>query len=353
MKHTCRIHRTCQHRGFSLRALSLLLTLILAMPLLAGCNANAGIDETAPLPPGEALASGQPVPPGESPRSMQTDDPSRTSLRFLFPGEQPKGWDAVRSEIETRIAGTVNVSLDFEWLGYEDYLPGVKVLDASGDPCDAFCVGKPQPHHPDFTKMAREGKLADITQLFHDSTPSLAARYTEEELAYARVDGKQYAVPSLDPQAYCTYLMVDDALLKQFGMKDINNYEEYESFLQSVKASEPDRLPGTIANSVSSLLLFARASGYAIVDETQGLVCKWGDPAHKVIAWETTPEFRTAISFVSRWIEKGYLTIEPDPIKTASYVYYGALYPPSDKTLNMSVGTASGDIAQSPPLRTF
>lgn len=330
-----------------------LLPLALSLLLLAGCAGKPAPDGTAPLPPAEVQTDSQPVPPGESPHALQSAESNRTSLRFLFPGQQPKGWDAVRSEIETRIAGTVSVSLDFEWLPFETYLAGAKLLDASGDPCDAFCVGKPQPHYPDFTGMAREGKLADITRLLLDSVPALAGRFTEEELAYGRVDGKQYAVPSLDPQAYCTYLMVDDALLNQSGIKDINSFEQYESFLQFVKESAPDRIPGTIANSVDTLPLFARASGYAIVDEKQALVCKWDDPEHKVIAWETTAEFRKAVSFVSRWIEKGYLTRDPDPIKTASYVYYGSLYPPSDETANMTISTGDGNPQQSPPLRTF
>jgi len=277
----------------------------------------------------------------------------RAVLKFYFPGQQPKAWDEVRAEIEKELADTVNVSLDFKWLENQSYIQKMNTLTASDDSFDAFCVAKPQQYYLDFTKLVREGKLKDITQLFRESAPALFQKYTEEELDYARVDGKLFAVPSLYPCAYCTYLMADDALLKKYSLPDISSFDQYEAYLKTVKENEPELIPGTIANSVDTLNLFARASGYVVVDEPQKLVYKWDDPKMKIVAWENTPEFKEAVNYIASWFKKGYLVSNPDQLKTTSFIYFGTLTPPSNETTKMTFSNSSGTMGESNPLRVF
>lgn len=277
----------------------------------------------------------------------------RVAIKFYFPGQQPKSWNEVCAEIEEQISDTINASLDFKWLEYQSYIQKMNTLDASDEQFDAFCLSKPQQNYLDFSKLARDWKLKDITQLFPVNAPVLMKKYTEEELDYAKVDGKLYAIPSLYPHAYCTYLMVDDALMKKYSIPNISNYEQYEVYLKAVKDNEPDLVPGTIANSIDTLSLFARASGYVIVDELQKLVYKWDDTEMKVVAWESTPEFREAVNYIANWFEKGYLASNPDQMKTTSFIYYGELGPPQEETTKMTFSGSSGIIGESNPLRVF
>lgn len=254
-----------------------------------------------------------------------------STVSFCFPGQQPKNWEAVRAEIESRSADIVNASLDFKWIEFQQYLQKIKIDDASGDVCDAYCLGKPDSFYPDFTSLAREGKLKDISELFPEYAPVLFTKYSPEELEYASVDGKTYAVPSLSPMAYSTYLMVDDALHKKYDLPDITTLEQYEMYLKKIKENEPDKLPGTVANSVDSMSLFARAFDYVIVDEIQKLVYKWNDPEMKIIPWEQTPEFSEATGKITDWLNKGYMNAEPDQTKATSFVYHGQLSPMTEE----------------------
>lgn len=276
-----------------------------------------------------------------------------TTIMFYFPGHKPGSWNEVRAKIEEQISGTINASLDFKWLDFQGYIQKMSVLEASDELFDAFCLGKPQQRYPDFTKLARDGKLKDITPLFAVNAPSLMKKYTEEELNYGKVDKKLYAIPSLYPFAYCTYLMVDEALMKKYGISNISNYEQYEAYLKAVKENEPDLVPGTIANGTDTLRLFARASGYVIADEIQKLVYKWDDPKMKVLAWEKTPEFKEAVNYIADWFKKGYLVSNPDQIKTTSFIYYGMLNAPSEEATKMTFSTSSGEMKESNPLRIF
>lgn len=280
-------------------------------------------------------------------------NPERVAIKFYLPGQQPKSWEDVRVKIEEQISSTINATLDFKWFDHQNYQQKISVIDASAEPFDAFCLGKPQEYYPDFTKLAREGKIKDITKLFPANAPSLMKKYTEEELEYAKIDGKLYAVPSLYPYAYCTYLMADEALLKKYNISNITNYEQYESYLKAVKDNEPDLIPGTIANVPDTLWLFARASGYVIVDEIQKLVYKWDDPKMNILAWEKTPEFKEAVNYIASWFKKGYLVSNPDQMKTTSFVYYGPLMMPSEETTKMTFSSSSGEFKESNPLRIF
>lgn len=273
------------------------------------------------------------------------------SLKFYFPGTEPKGWPDVRAELEKQSADMVNVSLDFKWIEFGQYMFRIKTLEASGDVFDAFCVGKPESNYPDFTSLARESKLADISALFPENAQSLYSKYSKEELDFAKVDGKLYAVPSLYPAAYCAYLMVDDALCKKYKISDITSLDQYEAYLKAVKNNNPELIPGIIVNGVDSIKLFARAYGYVILDGSQNLVYKWDDPKMTIKAWEQTPEFLEATNRIAGWYGKGYLKGDPklDLSKVTSFVNYGELTPPSKEPQKMAFSPAS----KSNPLSVF
>ncbi len=275
-------------------------------------------------------------------------------VKFLFPGSEPKNWKNVKAELDKRTSNAINVSLDFKWIEFSQYLETVKTIGASNEIYDAFIVSKPEPFYPDFTALAREGRLKDISDIFPSSAPLLFSKYSSEELKYASVDNKLYAVPSLYPWARCAYLIVDDTLLRKYNLPDITDYENYELFLKTIKDNEPDLTPGTIANRVSTINLFARASSYVIADESKNLVYKWDDPEMKLIPWEKTPEFYEIINYAIDWYRKGYLVYEPELMKTASFIDEGQLTPPTEETSTMTFSSSDTQkIEQSNPMRAF
>lgn len=293
----------------------------------------------------------------DDPSFMEEYEPldvqKRVTIKFLFPGTKPREWDKVRSEIEKRSADAVNASLDFRWEVPVQYEYTVKMLDASGEVYDAFIYSKPEPRSPDFTKVAREGKLKDITKLFPKCAPSLFSKYTNEDLQYATLDGKLYAVPSLQTRAFCSYLQVDEELLGKYNLPEITNYDEYETFLRTIKENEPGLVPGVINSMSETIQLFARASGYVIADEAGRLVYKWEDPKMKLVPWEKTSEFYTMVGYLVDWYSKGYLQFNAHPSNIASYMSYSDLSPISSKTAQMYYMDGTGKLVASNPMRVF
>ena len=322
-------------RSNSPRVLIALMTTISILFLAAGCSDRPEEDDSF------------------MDKYESTEELEHVSLKFLFPGAEPKNCKNVKAEIEKRCRNKLNVSLDFKWAEFGEYLNTAMVLDSSGEVYDALVLGKPDANYPDFTQLAREGKLKDITKAFPSSAPSLFSMYTNEELKFATVDGKLVAVPSLYTQAFCTYLIADDALLKKYNISDIDNYEEYGEYLKTIKDNEPDLTPGIIANMANTIQLFARASGYVIADEANRLVYKWDDPEMKLVPWEKTSEFYDTITYIIDWFNKGYLSYNTDQTKVSSFIYEGMLSPPSNETTKMTFSDPSGQLKESNPMRAF
>lgn len=316
---------------------ALIITAAVSLLLVpAGCGASGGAEDDSFMEKYET-----------------TEKVEHGSVRFCFPGQQPKGWEAVKAEIESRSAASLNTSLDFKWIDFPQYIEQIKMNEASGEIYDAYCLGKPDSFYPDFTALSREGKLKDISELFPKTAPSLFSKYTTEELEYARVDGKLYAVPSLYPKAYCTYLMVDEALHDKYKLPEIKDLDDYEAYLKAIRENKPDLIPGTIANSVDSMSLLARSFDYVTLDEVQRLVYKWDDREMNVYPWEQTPEFSEAVYKVMDWLKKGYIQPNPDQSKVSSFVYYGDFNPPSKEPQVLTFMDSSGEMKQSNPMKVF
>lgn len=145
-------------------------------------------------------------------------DLKHTTLSFYFPGVQPKDWLLVRSEIEKQTTDSVNASLDFKWLEHQTYMQAVQTISSSSDTMDAFVCAKPQKYYPDFTKMARDGQLKDITELFPRYAPSLYQNYSKQELDYAGINGRTYAVPSLIVRIECAMGWIFRIFFKKFHL---------------------------------------------------------------------------------------------------------------------------------------
>jgi putative aldouronate transport system substrate-binding protein len=267
----------------------------------------------------------------------------RTSIRFLFPGYKPKNWDNVKAEIEKRTRKILNVELDFQWKEHYSYISEIKTLQASNQEFDAFILAGPDGSSPDFSTLARDGVLKDITEIFPQSAPSLYKMYDHEDLKYASVDGRLYAVPSPFILAESPSIIVNDEMLEKYKIDDITDFEQYEAFLGKIKENEPDAIPGI--DTTTFIASLPSAFGYAVADERSMLVYKWDDPEMKLTAWERTPEFYNVVKMYISWYEKGYLKPvmnAQDYFKAQSVLVGSYLAPPSKSTEKISLSNNIG-----------
>ncbi|MDW7655922.1 MAG: DUF3502 domain-containing protein [Bacillota bacterium] len=241
--------------------------------------------------------------------STRDDFPAAT-LTFYFPnltgGEKPDT-RLVLSELESMAADRLNIQLDFKWLPPNIYAQTIQARLSSGEELDAFFCGLPGQGLLDFTVLARDGLLADLSDALPAYAPGLVAQYDQNDLNCALVDDRLFAIPSLFPMADNIYAIVRQDFMDSYGIPAIKTFADYEQYLAMIKENEPDAIPGRIADS--SVALFARASGYAIFDKDHFLVYGWDDGTMQIIPWEQTTEFRVVVDYLTDLARNGYLEL--------------------------------------------
>lgn len=230
------------------------------------------------------------------------------TVSFLMSGLEKPDTRMVLDEIENKVKGSLNTRLDFKWLQPGELTEKVMKMQAGGDEADA-CYFSEGFYFLDnkftFYNIAKTGGLLDITELFPQNAPGLYAQYAQEELAAGSVSGKLLAIPAHYRGSSRLHALVREDLRKNYELPEIKTYEDYEKYLKTIKDNEKDLVPALFYNS--TLSMFAEPFGYAVLDYLWGLVYKMDDPAMKVIAWEQTPEYKEAITYMHRWFNNGYI----------------------------------------------
>lgn len=253
---------------------------------------------------------------------VKVKDLEEVTLKFYFIGEEPVNSRDILNAVENKTKDTLNVKLDFQWLtgtNKNDLLQKIHTMFESGDQFDAIQIGRDGTFDAIYD-LYKKGWLLDVSKMLPNYAPELYGIYSEDELANASYDGKIVLIPSHYPRCYRMCVAAREDIIKKYNISDIQTYDDYEKFLQIVKGKESNIIPGCLTEN--SLALFSDLYGY--VRFGYGLVYRWNDPKIKLIPWEKTNEFKSAIDTIKKWNEKGYVSNSLDLINTGSLVSFVA-----------------------------
>jgi len=227
----------------------------------------------------------------------------------------------VLKELEKRCHSKLNVRLVIGNLsGNKEILitPPYDAAAIKGDSFDIFIVSTRKLTLSNVVvenrikRLAMEGIAADITDIFPKHAPRYYRMFTDHELNAVKYDERIWAIPSYN-LPYTTRLcaIVREDIMDKYGIKDIKSFDDYEEYLNIVRYNEPDITPLTFHNN--SEYLFAGKYGYTILDYFNlygnriPVVYKSNDPDMKLMAWEHTPEYKTAVDTLLKWNSRGYV----------------------------------------------
>jgi putative aldouronate transport system substrate-binding protein len=240
----------------------------------------------------------------------------KTNITFYFQAfspeyqiEEPENVREVLDEIERRTLDQLNIYIDIKWVWYryDDFINHIKSIVSSGQPCDAFGYTV-QPYGSgkyDLLSLNQEEMLLDIGSLLPRYAPSLYSKYSSKELDAATIDKKLVAIPNRFIKTDKKCLVVRDDLIDKYGIKGFDGYSDVEAFLRAVKANDSDFTPLSIKDT--TIGLFAEEYGYAILDYKLGMVYKWSDPTMRIMSWENTSEYKTALDRLNNWYKSGLI----------------------------------------------
>ena len=103
------------------------------------------------------------------------------------------------------------------------------------------------------------------------------------------VDGKIYTIPSLNLITISQGITVRKDLIKKYNISSINDLDDLEKYLASVK--EDDKSITPLKAVPLNTGFYARLYGYVCFHDYTNLVYKYDDLKMKLIPWEATPAF--------------------------------------------------------------
>ncbi|NOU88290.1 extracellular solute-binding protein [Paenibacillus sp. LMG 31460] len=209
-------------KGLKRKLVGIGLTTILAVTMLAGCGGNNNKNEGAAPSGAPALAN------------------EEVTLKILFPGDPPKDLDAVSTAVDTKMkADGLNFKLNFTFVPWDTYWNKQSLIVAGGEDFDLTWS-----HIANLPQSVAKNVLLPLDEYLDSDGQQLKENTPDYVWKGAKIGGKIYAIPRVVPVAQNndTFQIRGD-LRKKYNLPEIKTLEDFDKYLEAVKANEPTMIP--------------------------------------------------------------------------------------------------------------
>ncbi|GGD59172.1 ABC transporter substrate-binding protein [Paenibacillus nasutitermitis] len=211
----------------------------LCFMIISGCSTNNNIKEE-PAPGKEAGKTDTATKPESDSKQL---DP--VTLKIMLPGDQPKDYEAVKAEIEKRLADTLNVKIDITYVPWSDLATKTQVTLAAGEPYDLI-YDAPWLH---MNQMIAAGYYEPLDELIEKYGETIVKTRPQKMWDANKFNGKIMGVPlGIFMVQGHSYLIRKD-LREQLSLPPIKTYEDLIKYAYAVKEKFPEISPITPAGS--------------------------------------------------------------------------------------------------------
>jgi putative aldouronate transport system substrate-binding protein len=301
------------------KILSILLVLVLAVSLLAGCKKNetvpSGSKDTA-----DAQKEDPKTEVNDNKEVSETTDTEPVKIRVYYSDNATlpyqKDWLAI-----TEAEKLFNVDFEFEVIPIADYATKVSLaLNTGTNVPDVILY---QSTKGENASLALNGALVPISD-YSDFTPNFNARVEEFGLTdivndLSLADGKRYYMPSLfDVPFYDGGLVLREDYLTAKGLAAPKTYDELYNILKAYKQDNPDSYPLTILAGPRVLYrmtmpAFGISVGKNGASGTNTL--SWDYEKEEYFTGAISDQYKEYVAFLAKLYQEGLLDPEmADPI---------------------------------------
>lgn len=226
----------------------------------------------------------------------------------------------IMKEIESKLAGTINVKPKFHLINYEQYEEEIKNLVNAGKDIDAFVCYNP-------AQFADKDILMDITQMFPEVAPDyykelMSNEIGEESIYNSSLDEKIYSVPSNNFDCPRYFIAARKDLVDKYAENGFETFEDYDRFLKNIKEKEPKLIPGVVFSN-AFFDAYMKGNGYY---ESSLYPCSvWDSEGRGLNSCENTGEFATAYNMLLNWRKNDYAPKNPQAYYNPFYFSNGLL----------------------------
>ncbi|MCI6023898.1 MAG: DUF3502 domain-containing protein [Oscillospiraceae bacterium] len=225
----------------------------------------------------------------------------------------------------------VNATVDVQVMN--DWRTRYNLALSSGEKIDLIWTAMWYQYQP----FAYDGAWYDITNMVDETVPELRDLIGEDSWKQCRIDGKDYAIPSMNMGNSQWGVAWREDLRKEMGCSEITDMASMEEYAQAILENHPEMIPycesasGGLFHSLSE-----KSHTFIGLGNPQFSYGVGYDPAKKELyQWDTTDWFREYCHTMRDWIVKGYC--QPDIGSTTD-----------DSTNGILTGKYAGSVCYTP-----
>ncbi len=289
------------------KAAAALLAAGMVVSSLVACSGSDN-NGTTPAAGDSAGTSGNESTVQGSSEAASSGDVENIVFTFLTTKTAPDGIQMVEDEINKIIEPKIGVHVDFETFGQAQYVQNLGLMMSGGEQVDVVSfLGT-------FSQMIAKNQLMDITEYMDTVASETKEVVGKDFLKATSVDGRVYAIPTLNGKAAVPNIVIRSDLVEELGLdlgelKQATNWDEYfenmdvlSGWFEKIHEAHPEMVclvPGA-GNSLWT--------GFPFIDNlTDNYGVLKNDGSTEVINFFETDEFKKLCEYTYDWYEKGYV----------------------------------------------
>ncbi len=248
------------------KALSLMLTAVVSMGILAGCS----------------------KPANNEPKDLSGEKPTLRQLGFQ------RNFDPNADPVAKFLEEETGYKVNYEILPLEGYDDKLNLLMANKEEIDIVKLSASQ-----YNRLANEGALEPLDDLLKNYGQTLLKVNSKESFETAKVDGVTYGIPEKAPRPFANggFAVRKDVLAK-VGLPMPKTIDEFYNFLKAIK-EKTDMIPLTGFEH----LVYEIAGAF-------GVVTQWEDNNGQVINRIEDPGMVEYLKFMNKLYKEGLIDSE-------------------------------------------
>ncbi len=214
----------------------------------------------------------------------------------------------VLSALNEKLKASINTTLEIKYIDWNDVATKYPLLWASGEKFDMAYVSGTAP--VPYATLAKQGTLADITDLLTSEAPSLKSAIGDDYWKSMEVNNRIYGVPSTYSEYTAYGFVTRKDLLEKTGIDNVKSVEDMERYMDAAKENGWAPLNGSANLSMDLYRMFVGTTSDWIdapgVPNTEMYLTSSLKNTNKVFHPAFTSEFEAFAVNMHEWAEKGY-----------------------------------------------
>lgn len=215
------------------RALSVLLIMVLALSMLAGCSSSKKEDSST------SGSNDAPAEGGLTYNGIDISKPEKITLYLL--GDRSKDFDKVYDEINKILAEKINTTVEVKFLSWSEHDKKYPLLFSGGEDFDLIFTASGWVHYEQTVAM---GGFEPLTPEFVQKyAPEIWSTVPEVAWSQAKMNGNAYMVPNYQNEFGADIVAVRGDLMEKYGYTEISSWDQLIAFYGDVAANEKGTTP--------------------------------------------------------------------------------------------------------------